>query len=321
MPGVTPRISIAICTYDRYDVLPKAIDSATNQSIESHNYRILVVDNSADHERARAFGARYKDVVNLTYIVQETPGLSNARNVSSAQCGTEFIAFMDDDAIASRDWLKCILFTFETFGPETMIVGGRVDPLWGAPRPPWLHDAMITSLSVIDWGGEARVATADEWFAGTNISFRTKAILDHGGFATNLGRIGSGASLLSNEEVQLLERIRAAGGRLVYAPDASVKHLVEPNRLLRSWFRKRSAWQAVSDYMMDPKRFASTVPQYWEDVLKYFNALPPYERTVRGMALDTDDPDFFRWQLGAIYNMTIIKMAGYEGVNVDQLVQ
>jgi glucosyl-dolichyl phosphate glucuronosyltransferase len=202
-----------------------------------------------------------------------------------------------------------------------MIVGGRVDPLWGAPRPPWLHDSMVASLSVIDWGGETRVAKADEWFAGTNIAFRTKAILDHGGFATNLGRIGSGASLLSNEEVQLLERIRTARGRLVYAPDASVKHLVEPKRLTRSWFRKRSAWQALSDFTMDPERFSGEAPQYWKDVVSYFNALPPYERTMRGMALDTDDPDLFRWQLGAIYNMTIITMAGYEGVTLDHVVQ
>lgn len=308
-----PRITISICTFDRYDVLPKAIESAARQSIDPSMYRIMVVDNSPDHARARVVGKRFASVANLTYLVEETPGLSNARNVSAAQCGTEFIAFMDDDAIASSTWVEKILEAFDSFGETAAIVGGRVDPIWGAPRPPWVHDAMLGSLSVVNWGGATRAADPGEWFAGTNISFRTQKILNHGGFATNLGRIGSGHSLLSNEEVHLIERIRAAGDKLIYAPDAYVNHLVEPKRLTREWFRKRAAWQAVSDFMMDPKRHSGDVSGHWKDTIKYFNALPPHERTIRGFVWETDDPGIFRWQTSAIYMMTLMSLAGFEG--------
>jgi glycosyltransferase involved in cell wall biosynthesis len=317
MSKPVPKITISICTYDRYDVLPKAIASAASQTLPAAECRILVVDNSPDHEKARAYGKRFKSIPNLVYHVEETPGLSNARNVTARTCGTEFVAFMDDDAIASPTWLERILEAFESFGPETMIVGGRVDPIWGAPRPPWLHDGMLSSVSVVNWGGATRIAGQDEWFAGTNISFRTQAILDFGGFSTNLGRIGSGASLLSNEELQMLERIRAAGGKLVYAPEASVDHLVEPQRLTRPWFRRRAAWQAVSDYMMDPKQHSVQSSQLWGEMVRYFNALPPHERTIRGLIFDTDDPDLFRWQTGALYMMTMMTLAGYQGVQLD----
>jgi glycosyltransferase involved in cell wall biosynthesis len=313
----SPRITVSICTYDRYDVLPKAIESAAQQSIPTALYRILVVDNSPDHKRARAIGKRFSSISNLTYLVEETPGLSNARNVSARECGTEFIAFMDDDAIASTTWLEEILKAFDLFGSNAAIVGGRVDPIWAAPRPPWLHDDMLGSLSVVNWGGDARIASPKEWFAGTNISFRTQQILDDGGFATNLGRIGSGTSLLSNEEIHLVSRICEAGGKQIYAPAAYVCHLVEPKRLTRAWFRKRFAWQAVSDFMMDPKRYSGDMSASWKEMIRYFNSLPPLDRTIRGFVFDTDDPGQFLWQIGALYTMTIMILAGFEGLSGD----
>ncbi len=312
-----PLITAVICTHNRYDLLPTAIKSATAQNLPVAQYRILVVDNSSDRERAAAFATRFADIANLTYVYEATPGLSNARNRAARECGTEFIAFLDDDAVAAPGWLTAILEVFEQFGPSAMVVGGRVLPIWGAVRPPWLHDKMLGSLSVIDWGGAARIAAESEWFCGANISFRTKAILDNGLFATNLGRSGSGAALLSNEEIQLMESIRAAGGLLLYAPDALVDHLVDPKRLTHAWFRKRMAWQATSDFLMNPGQFADTATTQWLGIRNYLAARPPHERTIRGILIDTTDPDLFYWQLGAIYSLTAGLLMGFEGVELD----
>jgi glycosyltransferase involved in cell wall biosynthesis len=307
---------LCICTYNRYDLLSKAIDSVMAQSLPAEDIEILVVDNSPDHHKAAAFGAKYGSVSNLKYIVEQTPGLSNARNIATASAQAPLIAFLDDDAIAAPNWAEEILRTYELFGPTAMVVGGRVDPLWNAPRPAWVHDKMLGNLSVVDWGGEARVAAHGEWVAGTNISFRVEAILQNGGFPRNLGRIGSGSALLSNEEIQLVENIRATGGRLIYAPRARVSHLVDSRRRARHWFRKRAAWQALSDFMMDPDRCAAEAHEQWPNLLRYFNSLPPHERTVRGLAIETDDPDQFLWQTGAIYTLTTLLLAGFEGVDL-----
>ncbi|HLY55968.1 MAG TPA: glycosyltransferase family 2 protein, partial [Stellaceae bacterium] len=174
MTAANARITVSICTYDRYDVLPKAIESVAGQSLSRDRYRILVVDNSPDRRKAEAFGHRFETLPNLSYVTEATPGLSNARNLSARICDTPFVAFMDDDAIAAPDWLAEVLTAFEQFGASAMVVGGRVDPLWETPRPPWLHDALLGNVSVVDWGGETRAAAAHEWLAGTNISFRTE---------------------------------------------------------------------------------------------------------------------------------------------------
>ena len=317
MSSGQPKIAAVICTYNRYDVLPKAIESVRRQDLPADDFRIMVIDNSPDHARADLFGKRYIAVSNVAYIIEKKAGLSNARNVAACLCDTDLIVYLDDDAIAGPDWLDNIIAAFDRFGPTAQIVGGRVNPIWGAPRPPWLHESMLGNLSVVDWGGGLRIAGDGEWFAGANIAFRTSAILENDGFATNLGRIGSGASLLSNEEFHLVERIRAIGGQMIYAPDASVEHLVEPARLKRAWFRKRSAWQAVSDFTMAPDRMLAEAPQYWEKVTDYFNELPPHQRTIRGLLIDTDDPELFRWQLGVVYMLTVLQLAGFDGVSLE----
>ncbi|HZP11102.1 MAG TPA: glycosyltransferase family A protein [Nevskiaceae bacterium] len=312
-----PRITAAICTYDRYPLLAEAIDSLVEQSLRLDQFRILVVDNSPDAERARAAARALKGIPNLDYVIEKNPGLANARNVAVRRCGTDLIAFMDDDAVADRKWLAEIVTAFDAFGAA--VVGGRVDPTWAAPRPSWLDDGLLGHLSLIDWGGRTRIAKPEEWFAGTNVAFRAQAIRDRGGFSTNLGRVGSNSALLGNEEVQLIERIRRAGGQRVYAPKAFVHHRVEAERLTRTWFRKRAAWQAVSDFTMDSARFMPMGSKLWNDTLHYLNALPPHERGMRGLLVDTDDPALFRWQTSAIYMTTMLALMGFEGAGDEAL--
>jgi len=316
MAAPAPEIALCICTYDRYDLLPKAIESAAKQSLSPSEYEILVIDNSPDGERAEAFARGLPVLENLRYFIERTPGLSNARNVAAKLARAPLIAFMDDDAIAAPDWAAEVAIAFHQFGPQAQIVGGRVDPIWGAPRPPWLHDELLGALSIIDWGGDTRIVSKGEWMVGTNIAFRTRAILDNGGFARNLGRIGPGSVLLSNEETHLIESICERGGWLIWAPRARVAHLVDAARLDRSWFRKRLAWQAMSDFLMGADGRPANANQSWKKLLDYFNALPPTERTIRGLACDLDDPEMFLWQTKASYELARLMLAGFEGVDL-----
>jgi hypothetical protein len=170
-------------------------------------------------------------------------------------------------------------------------------------------------VSVVNWGGEARIANKSEWFAGTNIAFRTSAIVSAGSFDVRLGRTGNGAALMSNEESVVVNHLRALGKLAVYAPAASVRHLVERKRTTQVWYRKRVAWQAVSDFIVDPAASHEMSIKGWDWVMKYFFSLPPKERNIRGMHLDTDSPDLFKWQLEIIYLHTQMLLNGFQGTN------
>ncbi|HWA89240.1 MAG TPA: glycosyltransferase family 2 protein [Rhizomicrobium sp.] len=306
-----PRISAAICTYDRYDLLPKAIDSLTRQTLEQDDFEILVIDNSPDHAKSEAFARDWRGIANLAWIVEKTPGLSNARNVASRTARAPLIAFMDDDAIAAPDWLERYVAVFEKFGADAQVAGGKVDPIWASPQPEWLPDSLLGNVSVVDWGGPDRFASKTEWVAGTNIAFRIEALAAAGGFSVHLGRTKGGQLLLSNDETDVIERMAANGARLIYAPTAVVRHLVPSERLTQEWFRRRVAWQAVSDYLLDSAKLFDKAPGYWRAVTEFYARLPPKHRNPRGLYAEQSDPEMFRMQMNAIYNFTVVMLTGF----------
>jgi glycosyltransferase involved in cell wall biosynthesis len=310
----TPRITAAICTYDRYAALPKAVASLTRQSLPDDQFEIIVVDNSPDRDRSHEISEDFDEIVNLKWVIEKTPGLSNARNVATALAQAPLIAFLDDDAIASSSWLDKLISAFARFGDDAHMAGGRVDPIWGAPRPHWLPDDLLGFVSVVDWGGLTRVAAKAEWVAGTNIAFRIDALKAAGGFSIHLGRSRGGQALLSNDESDVIARMGERGGQLLYVPDAVVEHLVAAERLTQVWFRRRVAWQATSDYLQDPARVFEQAPTLWRGVTEYNALLPPRYRNPRGLYVHQDDPEMFRKQISALYNFTVALLSGFHGI-------
>jgi glycosyltransferase involved in cell wall biosynthesis len=311
-----PQISAIVCTYNRYDALPRALESLTAQTLPAAEFEVVVVDNSPDRELSLAHAARFENIANLKWVVEGTPGLSNARNVGTRIAAGPLVAFIDDDAIAAPEWLANIVAGYERFGPSAVGLGGRVDPLWGAPRPRWLHDDLLGYLSVVNWGGSARIAATGEWVAGTNISFRREPLAAVGGFSVDLGRREAGYSLLSNDENEVIAKLRARGGQLVYDPEVIVRHLVAAERLTQAWFRRRAAWQAMSDYLLSPQRHFEQAQRSWSAVQRFVNRLPPRDRSLRALGVALDDPEMFKAQLLAIHDYTVAILAGFNNVEV-----
>lgn len=242
------RITAVVCTFDRYQLLEGALAALALQTLTQGDYRILVVDNSPDRAKAEAFRERNRGLANLTYLLEPRPGLSNARNAAIAACRDDLIAFIDDDAIARPSWLAQLVRAFDEIGPAAAVVGGTVELIWPAPRPSWIPDGLLPCLSAVNWGDIRReLVPPAEWLAGTNVAFRRAALAAAGGFSPLLGRYGHGAVLLSNDETETIDRIRGAGGRMFFEPAAIVDHLAHRDRLTREWFRRRIAWQTISN--------------------------------------------------------------------------
>src|SRR5580704_17117456 len=244
-------LTAVVCTYNRYDVLPGSIDSLLEEEVAEGRVEIVVVDNSPDQSRAVDFARGYRHVTNLVYVLEPTPGLANARNRGIREARAPTVAFIDDDARAARNWAQQLLVAYSAYAGRAGIVGGPVVPRWPGGKPAWLEGPVLSYLSLVDLGRERRELTAAEWLAGCNISFDKQSLLAAGGFATNLGRIGNGSALLSNEELEISDRIRALGKLAIYAPEAVVEHVIAPERLTPEWFCRRAAWQAVSDLLRD----------------------------------------------------------------------
>lgn len=237
-------ITAAVCTYDRYDTLPDVIRSLCGQSLPQDAYQILVVDNSPDEAKAAAFAADFAGIANLRILHVDRPGLAHARNVAVRECVSPYLGFIDDDALAAPDWLERTAQFFDRTNPEIAAVGGPVDPLWEAPRPSWLHDDLLGYLALVNWGDQEIETAPLQFLFGTNVAYRVEAAVRVGPFRTDLGR--RGRLLLSNEEGEFHNRLRAAGYRLYYSPHIRVTHRVPKHRLTQAWFRQRTFWQVIS---------------------------------------------------------------------------
>ncbi|MGH7502654.1 MAG: glycosyltransferase family 2 protein [Longimicrobiales bacterium] len=244
---MTARASVVICTHNRADLLGGAIRSVLDQDVDPGVFDILVVDNAstdATHGVAASFGDR------IRYVHETWLGLAAARNTGWEMAAGEIVVFLDDDAVAGPGWLRAILDVFAEVQPRPGCAGGPVHPIWGAPRPAWLADELLTSLTILDWSDRAHAITdlRQEWLAGANLAVRRDILAALGGFAFGLDR--SGARLLSSGDVYLQKQIVNAGLDVWYDPRIAVQHHVPVARLGMAWFKERYFAQGLSDAIM-----------------------------------------------------------------------
>ncbi len=306
--GDAPLLSSIICTHNRYDLLPNAIESLLNQRLKRDRHEILIVDNSPDRTSADAMAKRYEGAANLRYIFSPLENLSLARNLGAETARADIVAYLDDDAIADPEWAQSLIDAYRHFGEETGIVGGPVTPIWEHPPPDWLTDRCGELLSLVDRGPELHVMDHG-WLAGCNISFHRKTLLRVGGFPVALGRSGGAISLLSSEETHVCERIRAEGKKMIYAPRAAVGHVISALRCDPEWLRRRMAWQAVSDAISRPETVAKHVRFVKERDERARQKIRLFLwRLRKGPA----KPASFDDELDRIYDVTLTTLCGME---------
>jgi len=92
MPATSGLVSVVIPTYNRADILGRAIESALAQTYP-HLEVVVADDGSSDPTQAVAerYGAR------VVYVRQDNAGVSAARNFGMRHSRGEFIAFLDSD--------------------------------------------------------------------------------------------------------------------------------------------------------------------------------------------------------------------------------
>ncbi len=299
-----PALTVVICTYNRYDVLPDAIASLETQTLGADALEVLVVDNSSDLGAQSAYWDDHDLPSNFRLLIDRVPGLSRARNSGLREAKSDIVAYMDDDAVALPRWSEAIVDTFGSFD-EAGIVGGPVEPIWPDAPPAWLHKWHRGFFTIVDLGEECRPLQAKEWLAGTNIAFRKAALEEAGGFNEGLGRIRS--SLMSNEELVVSARIAKLGYQSYYNPEARVLHRVHEDRVSQRWLRRRVSWQAVSDLLANPAHLDPD--RCWVKLADYLSGLPIEMRGVRGLFLDNSDPDTFYKQCQALEAFLLLALS------------
>jgi glycosyltransferase involved in cell wall biosynthesis len=239
------RIAAIICTHNRDRYLGAAIDSLLKQDYE--DYEVVVVDNASSDRTREVVQTRLSNP-RLKYFYEPVLGLSVARNRGAKETTAPLLAYLDDDAEASPQWLRVITAAFED-NERLAIAGGKVTLIWPEKvNPPnWLSTDMAGNLGAYNLGDEVVYIDNPQLTPrGLNYSIRRSFLEEMGGFDPNLGRVGK--NLLSNEELYMTEMAIAKGWQVAYLPTALAAHNVAPERLKPGWFLRRSWWQGISEF-------------------------------------------------------------------------
>ncbi|WP_456368300.1 glycosyltransferase family 2 protein, partial [Thermococcus sp.] len=97
-----PTVSVIIPTYNRDNLLKRAIESVLAQTFE--DFEILVID-GAGRNSTKELVYSFRDS-RLRYIPQRKRGIANARNLGVLKSRGTFIAFLDDDDSWRKDKLE-----------------------------------------------------------------------------------------------------------------------------------------------------------------------------------------------------------------------
>ena len=114
-----PSVSVIIPTYNRANLLPRAIDSILNQTYQ--DFEIIVIDDASTDETATLLKEYQKKSNKIKVITHtENKGVSEARNSGYQKARGDLIALIDSDDFALKDYLKTAV-QFMNDHPEVTI--------------------------------------------------------------------------------------------------------------------------------------------------------------------------------------------------------
>jgi glucosyl-dolichyl phosphate glucuronosyltransferase len=221
-------VSVVIAAYaqDRWDRLTEAVASVLAQSRPAQEVVVVI-----DHNPALLARAQRELPAAVTVITNTgARGASGARNTGVAACHGDILAFLDDDARASADWLDALLRHFDH--SDVVGAGGRVSPLWAGSRPRWFPPEFDWTIGA-SYRGMPETAGFVRNVWSCNMAIRRTAFEAAGGFRAGFGKIGTRSR---PEDTDLCLR---AAGAWVYEPAGLAGHWVPRERATVRYFLRR----------------------------------------------------------------------------------
>jgi GT2 family glycosyltransferase len=203
------RHSIVTPTYNRPDRLAQFLESLTSLEYPRGEFEVVLVDDGSDVP-AEQVARSYAETLQIRFFRQNHGGVAKARHGGAYAARGRYLVFTDDDCRPDPGWLRAIDGVLEKY-PDAAVGGLTVNALTGNA---W----STASQAIIHYLYDAfnRDWTEAVFFTGNNCAFPREGYFAVGGLDTSWPMCG--------EDRDLCDRWTASGRRLVYTPEAVVKH-------------------------------------------------------------------------------------------------
>ena len=227
-----PLIVVGVPTCRRPKMLARCLASLATQIADNFDLVIVVASNGPDAEPSRAAVERFEtwSPFPVEYLHDPVQSIARARNAildAARRTAAQWVAFVDDDAVADPDWLTNLMAP--QYLHVSVLMGGNLY-LYPTPRPFW-----APSDEVKGYEGQ-RYKTA---YTG-NVRF--SAALVHAGLRFN-ERLG----LMGGEDNEFFAAAHVRGFEIRRTLRAVTREVAHPERLTYRALVYRSYWCAASD--------------------------------------------------------------------------
>ncbi len=247
-------ISVIICTYNpNLDFLHRVLDALKQQTCSPEFWELIIVDNASTIPLSDVINVDWKSKARI--VVQNKPGLANARFKGSQEANGEWIVFVDDDNVLDYDYLKQVQLIIEG-NNQIGIFGGKALPDFLGIKPPnWLNE-FYGILALKDYGVTSFVSDyhitqnkLPPQFqypsfapAGAGMCVLKKVFDAYCQLAkidplrSNLGR--KGKNMASGEDNDIILEIIKQGYQVAYFPQLVLIHIIPVNRMKVDYMAK-----------------------------------------------------------------------------------
>jgi cellulose synthase/poly-beta-1,6-N-acetylglucosamine synthase-like glycosyltransferase len=225
-----PTVSVVICAYteDRWLLIQDAVASVEAQTSPPIEI-ILCIDHNDKLVRMteeRFLEERPEGAIPLSVVANKYDGhLGSARNTAVELARGEVIAFIDDDAAASADWLARLIAPYDD--ERVGAVGGAPLPVFELGRPGWFPREFYWVFGCAYRGLPVSRAPLAH-LIGANMSARRSILQEIGGFHSD-----------NHDDMDMCHRIAFAQYIVIYEPLATVRHWVPASRTTWQYFWRR----------------------------------------------------------------------------------
>lgn len=221
---MTIDFSIVVCTHNRADLLTDCVDSLLKQTIDKSRFEIIIVDNNSTDNTEEIAQRFSKNHNNIKYFKETITGYSAPRNCGWKNATGNIVAYIDDDEIASPDWLKSIEKAFQ-MEEKPDIIGGICLPKYDVDPPDWFTESMGGTNKNRQKG--ILNQRTDSYLGCGNIALKKEVLEKLNGFSNDFNT--NNGFLMMGEDTDICQRAIKAGFKLYYDPDIKIYHRMNQN--------------------------------------------------------------------------------------------